>query len=175
MKTLNYTLIQDKDELWYESFDTTCPFCGGTGEREIEVLHTTVEKPCQHCDESGHFEIYWNTIFEVPYLKDSLSFEDAKKLAWRHGWLLVEYDNEYWLAAGSCGYDFTWVRAACILDLCGTLPIEYANDQSRGGYVFVNETDKKRIAEATIESLNHVIRNAQFDVAEMSKLLTETN
>lgn len=172
MKTLDFTTIQEK-EYWFENFDLTCPFCHGSGEREIDVLHTTINKPCEHCDETGSFEVYWNTLFEVPYLKNDLDFETAKKIAWRAGWCLVEYDNDLWLAAGSCGYDFTWVRAAVIIELCGTLPIEYANDQTRGGHVFVSDVQKKQIVQATIESLTHVIRNAQFDIAELTKIIEE--
>ena len=37
-----------------------------------------------------------------------LDFERAKRTAWREGWLLLEDQNgDMWLAAGSCGYDFT--------------------------------------------------------------------
>ena len=173
MKTLDFTAIQE-NENWFDSFDLSCPFCNGSGEQMIEVLHTTINKPCEHCDESGYFQVYWNTLFEVPYLKNGLDFNNAKKTAWRAGWCLVEYNNEMWLAAGSCGYDFTWVRAAVILELCGTLPIEYANDQSRGGHVFVNDMQKKQIAQATIETLNNTIRNANFDIAELTKLIGES-
>lgn len=90
-----------------------CPDCDGTG-----------RIPCTECDlgdpddiQERDFEILWDTAFAIPYLKSGMEFIEAKRLAWAMGWLLFSYDNEYWIAAGSCGYDFTWNKARVALAL----------------------------------------------------------
>lgn len=165
MNTIDLSIIREQNEYWFEEIDTTCPFCDGTGEDKKG-------DSCEHCD-SGNFEIYWDICFEVPYLKDKLDFDKARKIAFKQGWLLFMYNNDMYIAAGSCGYDFTWVRAKMILDLCGTMPIDYAHDLSNGGDVFVSDKNRKRIIRAQLKVLRAVIRNARFDIANLKKQLVE--
>lgn len=169
MKTRQLEDITAK-EYWFEEFDFTCPVCGGTGENPF-----TNDGDCRFCSERGgsYFDILWNTLFEVPYLKPGLDFARAKRIAWRLGWLLIADpdDESLWLAAGSCGYDFTWQRAKVIIALCGQLPAEYADAVSSGGYVFVSAHDARIIATQVIAANETVILRAMCNQAEGQLLL----
>ena len=102
------------------------------GNREIH------EHWCEECTD-GRFEIMWNTGFEVSVRGD---FDTARKKAWEHGFLLVEYppqSRDYWLLAGGCGYDFSWQLAYCRWKVQGWLsPDERANVLGTGGHVFLH-------------------------------------
>jgi hypothetical protein len=169
MKTRQLEDITSK-EFWFENFDFTCPVCGGTGENPF-----TNGGNCRFCAERGesYFDILWNTLFEVPYLKPGLDFPRAKRITWRLGWLLIADpdDGSLWLAAGSCGYDFTWPRAKVIIALCGQLPADYADDVSSGGYVFVNAHDAQLIAREVIRANEIVILLAMLNQAEQQLVL----
>lgn len=141
-----------------------CEECDGLGEVESDEC-------CESCDGNGNFEILWNTAFLIPYLKSELEFEEARTIAWDRGWLLFRYDNELWIAAGSCGYDFTWVKAACALEICGDLPEYYASGLGGGGYVFIhNHEAKLAVIAAAKTSLGYKIQNAQRDIADFERL-----
>lgn len=171
MKTRQLEDIQSK-EFWFEDYDFTCPVCNGTGENPF-----TNEDDCRFCAERGgsYFDILWNTLFEVPYLKPGLDFSRAKRIAWRLGWLLIADpdDGSLWLAAGSCGYDFTWPRAKVIIALCGQLPADYADAVSSGGYVFVSAQDARLIATEAIKANETVILRAMSRQFEHRLLLSK--
>lgn len=161
MKTLDLSVLRESDKYWFESVDMTCPFCNG----ESELPNGDY---CEHC-ENGYFEIYWDIAFNVPYLSDSRSFEQARKVAFERGWLLFEYNDEYYIAAGSCGYDFTWVRQSIILYLCGEIPADYAHDLSSGGYVFVSDSRKRTLIKATKHALYREIRRIHMDIDYLNR------
>lgn len=163
MNTLNLATIRDNNE--FEDIDTTCPFCNG----ESELPNGDY---CEHC-ENGYFAIYWDIAFEVPYLRNGLSLEQAHQTAFKRGWLLFEYDNTYWIAAGSCGYDFTWVRQSIILYLCGDIPSEYAHSLSSGGYVFVPDSRKRSLIKATKTALYREIKHIHMDIDYLNRYTKE--
>jgi len=128
---------------WYDNY--------GTDDTEIVDWYDddreTHEHECDECGGNDRFEVMWNTGFEVdlPY---SCSFEEKRKLAWEHGWLLVEYpaqSGDHWLLAGGCGYDFSWKLHHARWKLQGWLEPE---DRERilsnwSGHVFLHG-EKKR-------------------------------
>ncbi len=156
MKTLDISTLQSEQDY----LDTSCPFCNGLGELENGEY-------CEEC-ENGFFTIYWDMAFNVPYL--SKDFDRARKHAFKHGWLLFEHDNEYWIAAGSCGYDFTWVRQSMILYLCGQIPIDYAESLSGGGYVFVSDSRKRTLIKETKKALYTQIRLTQMSIGDLNRI-----
>lgn len=196
---LDLSLVRESNEYWFEDIDTSCPYCsgecpgcdgtgsincglcGGDGCEECNDQGTEdcpdcegrgerESDDCEECDSNGNFEILWDTAFMVPYLKSGIDFSEARKIAWDMGWLLFEYDNEKWIAAGSCGYDFTWVRANCILEICGDLPSWYAEELRSGGQVFVSPEQRTAIATAAAAALEYAVKRAQSSRDDMLKI-----
>ncbi len=173
MKTRALNEITDR-EYWFEEFDFSCPVCHGTGESPFDPNET-----CRFCNDRGgpYFDVLWNTLFEVPCLRQGLDFARAKRIAWRQGWLLFSDpdDDSLWLAAGSCGYDFTWPRAKVLIALCGRLPAEYADAVSNGGHVFVSAQEARLIASEAIQANETAILRAMLRQAERRQLLNKLN
>lgn len=148
------------DELEY----LECPDCKGEGTR-----------PCKVCidpdDESDeYFDILWDTAFNIPYLVSGLTYDAARRIAWKRGWLLFEYDNEYWIAAGSCGYDFTWVKASLALELCGALPVYYVDSLQKGGNVFVSPEERVKIAVAAAKTAQMMALRWEWTLQDYEKI-----
>lgn len=130
-----------------------CPLCEGLGSIDAEY-------ECPLCgatdpEDGEYFEIMWNTMFNVPFLE--MSWGEAREAAWQRGGLLFEHEGEYWLAMGSCGYDFTWVVAGILLEICGTIPTDYVTWITDSGHVFARDSERQKIALEVVNAIDRLM------------------
>jgi len=175
MDTLDFGAIMEQ-EYWFEDYDLTCPYCKGSGERQLYTW-TCEEEDCGHrweteddedpecpechidsieyeietgcCEEcsGGHFEIMWNTAFKVD-LGYSHDWEKSYKIAWDNGFCLIDHNGSHYLLMGSCGQDNTWSIHYTRYQLQGYLDIEDINSlSSSGGHVFLIKDRKRELCE----------------------------
>lgn len=167
MNTRHIDTFKDSDGIF--DFDVYCPQCYGEG--EIVNTETDEREECSFCEGTPYFEVMWNWAFPIPFLKDGLSFEEARKIAWSQHWLLVkDSDDEMWIMAGKCGFDFTWDRAELVLDICGRLPYEHAESLSHGGHVFASDSKRTEIAKAAVEAMEHKLFRIHQDISAMKRI-----
>lgn len=157
METLDFGEIMRNDDCWFENYNLTCPYCNGLGTRTVYIRGSIRsykkfdsylredEEYCEHCNDSGEFDIAWNIAFHVflPYKKD---FDELYKLAWDGGFCLIEHNNDYFLLMGMSGSDCTWMIYNIRLKIQGFLNQEDIKTCiSSGGSEFVSEKERKKM------------------------------
>lgn len=130
-----------------------CPECID-GEIECDECRATgiieEEEYCEHCSD-GYLEILFSWAYHVPRL--DRSWTASRIIAASTGYVLFEYDDEYWLGMCGVGQDNSWRTALTVLRLAGYLPYEYAMWISDGAYVFVNNKERKQVAAAALKAI----------------------
>jgi len=131
--------------------DRECQKCKGEGGFPCKDCGGEGEIYCEQCSD-GHFEVMWNTAYEVKVWDDWLDvdrsspkWKKAYKLAWDNGFCLIEHRCKQYLLMGMCGQDCTWLIHYTRWKLQSFLDEEDCQQCiGSGGYVFLRDQEKRR-------------------------------
>ena len=126
--------------------DHDCPKCDGIGYSPCADCDGSGKVYCEECSE-GHFEVMWNTAYEVK-VWDNTKWQEAYKLAWDRGFCLIEHGQKRYLLMGMCGLDCTWIIHYTRWKLQGFLDQEDCDQcLGSGGYVFLGDEKRRPLCE----------------------------